>query len=437
MRSARSAGPGFSPLDEELQLLAGGLSATVLEGLVRLATWMPFAQAAEHLAFFWQVSVEASTVRRQTEAAGAAYVTLQTAEVERLERAALAAEPVGDRPNAGPVGPAVLQVSADGALVPLLHGEWAEVKTVALGRVERGRAGDPEGVPQARAHDLSYFSRLADAETFTRLAWGELHRRGLETAGTVCGVMDGADWEQTFLDVHRPDAKRILDFPHSIEHLTTAGQATLGVGTAATTAWRDEQAHALKHDAEGPAAVLAALAALPVAQAADPTAASSARDATLGYLTKRLEQIQYAHFQALGYPIGSGAVESANKLVVEARLKGSGMHWAREHVNPMLALRTIACADQWAEAWPQITATLRQQAQQRRHQRRRARRPPPVSASAPPPPPLPEAALPARRPATAPRRPRVVDGRPTAEHPWRRPLLAGGRRYTASHPRSL
>ena len=69
MRSARSAGPGFSPLDEELQLLAGGLSATVLEGLVRLATWMPFAQAAEHLAFFWQVSVEASTVRRQTEAA--------------------------------------------------------------------------------------------------------------------------------------------------------------------------------------------------------------------------------------------------------------------------------------------------------------------------------------------------------------------------------
>ena len=29
-------------------------------------------------------------------------------------------------------------------------------------------------------------------------------------------------------------------------------------------------------------------------------------------------------------PIGSGTVESANTLVVEARLKGAGMHWARE-----------------------------------------------------------------------------------------------------------
>ena len=82
-----------------------GLSATVLEGLVRLATWMPFAQAAEHLAFFWQVSVEASTVRRQTEAAGAADVALQTAEVERLARAARAGEPGDDRSSPAPVRP--------------------------------------------------------------------------------------------------------------------------------------------------------------------------------------------------------------------------------------------------------------------------------------------------------------------------------------------
>jgi len=30
-------------------------------------------------------------------------------------------------------------------------------------------------------------------------------------------------------------------------------------------------------------------------------------------------------------------VESANKLVVEGRLKGSGMHWARAQVTPMVA----------------------------------------------------------------------------------------------------
>ena len=56
------------------------------------------------------------------------------------------------------------------------------------------------------------------------------------------------------------------------------------------------------------------------------------------YLKKREKQIQYPTFQAQGWPIGSGIVESGNKLVVEARLKGAGMHWAEQHVNPMLAL---------------------------------------------------------------------------------------------------
>ncbi|HKO25329.1 MAG TPA: hypothetical protein VJY65_11410 [Chloroflexota bacterium] len=36
-------------------------------------------------------------------------------------------------------------------------------------------------------------------------------------------------------------------------------------------------------------------------------------------------QIQYAVFAAQGYPRGSGSVESANRLVVEVRLKGTGM----------------------------------------------------------------------------------------------------------------
>ena len=73
--------------------------------------------------------------------------------------------------------------------------------------------------------------------------------------------------------------------------------------------------------------------------------------------------MQYPQFQDAGWPIGDGAVESANKLVVEARLKGSGMHWAPDHVNPMVALRNIACNDRWDEAWPQIVGILRQQEQ--------------------------------------------------------------------------
>ena len=71
----------------------------------------------------------------------------------------------------------------------------------------------------------------------------------------------------------------------------------------------------------------------------------------LQYLSTRTAQMQYPTYQAAGWPIGSGMVESANKLVVEARLKGAGMHWKPEHVNPMLLLRNAVCNDRWEETW--------------------------------------------------------------------------------------
>ncbi len=46
--------------------------------------------------------------------------------------------------------------------------------------------------------------------------------------------------------------------------------------------------------------------------------------------------------------MGSGVVERANQLVVEARLTGAGMHWARPNVNPvnpLRILRTAGCPD--------------------------------------------------------------------------------------------
>ncbi len=390
---------GFSPLDEELALLPGAESATLREGMTRLATWMPFAHAADHLAFFWGVTVSAATVRRQTEAAGAAYVAVQTAAVEDLMR---------EQPPAPP-GPACQQVSADGAMVPLVGGAWAEVKTVAIGTIER--AGTTGAIDTG---NLSYFSRLADHTTFTHLALCETHRRGVATAGVVVGVMDGSPWLQGFLDYHRPDAVRILDFPHAVEHLNRAGQATFGSGTAASAAWLATQAHALKHD--DPATVLTAVRTLPTAAARDPDAAEAARDATVSYLESRRAQITYAQFQADGYPIGSGVVESANKLVVEVRLKGSGMHWVAAHVNPMLALRTIACAHRWAEAWPQIVAQQRAQAVLHRRARPRRHRPT-------------EAAVPLVTPPAARRVipitgvPQLPPLRAPTTHPWRRPFL--------------
>jgi hypothetical protein len=267
-------GTGLSPLDDELELLPGTLTPWLQASLARLGSWMPFAHAARELGWLSRapggVLVSESVAERLTEAAGAAYVAEQTAAVEELER----------RPTPEPPGPAVLQLSADGAMISLVHQQWTEVKTVAIGTV----VATPDGEP--RAHEPSYFSRRADHATFRRLALVEVetHRRGVGTAGVVVAVQDGADWLQGFVAFHRRDAVRVLDFPHAVEYLTRASHEALGVGmaaTAASQAWLAKQAHALKH--AGPAAVLTALRALPPGEH---------RDAALAYWQPRLAQLQ-------------------------------------------------------------------------------------------------------------------------------------------------
>jgi len=159
MECAPSVTGGFFPLDEELQLLAGHFTPSVYEGMTRLGIWMPFARAVKEMKYFWRVSVTEPTMRRTTEAAGAAYVAVQTAEVEQLERT----QP------APPPGPARQLMSVDGAYVPLVHKQWAEVKTLALGTVGEPVWEDGELVVHTR--ELSYFSRLAEAEELSDWPW--------------------------------------------------------------------------------------------------------------------------------------------------------------------------------------------------------------------------------------------------------------------------
>jgi hypothetical protein len=403
-----------------LALLPGPWSPRTAEAIVRLGTMVPFEQVPEQLAFFTGVAVSRATARRLTETAGAQLEAVEAAELATLE--AQLPPP--------PPGPAVQQVSADGALVPLVGGQWSEVKLLTIGTVSGRPAAD--GTLEPHTHDLSYFARLTDAETFGRLATLETHQRGTVSAGTVAAVMDGAVWLQGLVDLQRPDAVRILDFPHAAQRLSAAAEAVWGPDSVRARCWAAHWRRTLRDGDLGD--VLEAIATLPTATAADPAGAQQAVAETLGYLGARWAQAQYAAFRAQGFPIGSGCVESGHGVVMQARLKGRGMRWAPAHVNPLLALRCALVNGRWADRWTRLTAQWRRTLRQRRRPRRV--QPPAAHGPAPTPPPPITASLPANdtAPATPPPvRPKtIVAGRPTTAHPWKRPLLAGGRAHNAT-----
>jgi hypothetical protein len=408
-------GTAFFPLDEALGLLQGQCTTPRLhEALVLLSAWMPFGRAVSTLATLLGVRISKASAVRATETAGAAYVALQTAEVAVLEQKAPPA----------PAGAARMVVSADGAMVPLRGGEWGEVRTLAIGVVPAPEER-ASGEALRSTETITYFSRFTTAEAFTQQALVETHRRGLENAGQVAAVMDGADWLQGLADHHCPGALRILDFAHAAQRIAEIGQTlwpanSTQANSTQAAAWTTQWTHRLKH--EGPQPLLAELRQLRTQYPdCEPLRSNYA------YLAKREAQLQYPAFIQQGWPIGSGMVESANKSVVEARLKGAGMHWQRNHVDPMLALRNLVCNDRWSQAWPQIHAYLLAQAKdqrmhpcrQRLHERRVRQQ---------------EAALVAQRAQYAalylqgrtepdpapPSPPKPTTPKPAHDHPWRR-----------------
>lgn len=272
---------GFSPLDEELALLPGHLTSTLARWLVRLSAWMPFTHAAALLGEFAHTSVSDATAQRTSFAAGAAYVELQTAATQHILNALPSSE----------VTPERFVVSVDGAMVPLVGGEWAEVKTLVVG--EPRLHPDRDGIPSVRTEHLSSFSRLTDAPTFASLATVETFTRGIEQAKAVAAVTDGAVWIQEFVDLPCQAATRILDFPHAAQRICAIAQIAGGEDNALVQHGHAAQLHALKHQGFGSVA-----AAVQEVCTAHPSNALIAEHAA--YLSKRAVLMEYPTFQKEG-----------------------------------------------------------------------------------------------------------------------------------------
>ena len=328
----------FFPLDEKLELQPGSLTPLQLSYLAHFATGVSFERAAKMLMQHHGVSISASTSRRQTEAIGASAEVVQD---EQAKAVLLQDSSLSEEEDISEI-PEKQAISSDGCYISLRSNIYAEVKTAVIGEVHDHTCHTQRPDQEVKMKQITYFSRMARSETFTTLATGEVHRRKFLQAKKVCAVADGAEWIQHFLDAYRTDTVRILDFYHAAEYVSDIATLVRNAGTALPKIWLEEQLHELKH--QGPRSVLEEVNRL----LKDHPHVEDLETA-VNYLHKREAMMHYPLFQQQGWPIGSGSAESSNTCVVQARLKGPGMHWEPRNVNPMLALRTGECNDRWEE----------------------------------------------------------------------------------------
>lgn len=321
---------GFSPADETLDLQPRmRLSDGVREWVIDLGGRTSFAEAAGCLERLTGLKVSPETVRQKTEGYGKELEVEQQRVSEQVAKTRQAAAPLDPAPG-------MLVVQTDGVMVRYLDG-WHEVKLGLVGGHQDGKTVAPSYVA-ARLSVDAFGPRLA-AEAARRgalevVAWqGPVTQRGLAVLREVVVLGDGAIWIWHLAAEHFGERIEIVDFYHASEHIWTVAKALYGEGTEKTKAWADERIRELFE--EGAEPVRAALAE---AKAESPEQAEILR-VERDYFRKNAARMDYPTFRARGLPIGSGAVESSAKNLVQQRMKRPGARWSDPGAQAVLNVR--------------------------------------------------------------------------------------------------
>lgn len=195
-------------------------------------------------------------------------------------------------------------------------------------------------------------SVVNDPEYFRRRVQAIAHSWQIETYQRIVVLGDGGAfvWEISRTILNAID--EVLDIERARSHIHACGRALYGEGTPGATAWGRQWC---KHVYDpGPDALLAELERL--RQQCLPAAADRVVGNLIDYVTEHRKRMDYPRFRALGLPIASGAIESANRQVVSDRCKRSGMGWTRDGLQCMLSLRAAYLSGNWECAFAAIRA---------------------------------------------------------------------------------
>lgn len=179
-----------------------------------------------------------------------------------------------------------------------------------------------------------------------------LHRLGAASATRVAFMADGAPWiwdrAQGVLDrigVPADRAHYVLDWSHALHHVSLALQK-MPVDAAERRRLYQKYRKWLSQGKVG-----LVIAELTVGAANVEDIATE-----LAYLEKHASagHMDYAQFRRKGIPLGSGAIESAIRRVVNLRLKGCGLLWCEENAEGMLLLRANVLTNRWEESQDEL-----------------------------------------------------------------------------------
>lgn len=176
-----------------------------------------------------------------------------------------------------------------------------------------------------------------------RLHWEGL-RGGLGRAKEALAVADGAPWIWNVVADRWARAHQLLDFYHASQHLWALGETLEPKDEAARRSWVESRLHQLRHGKEQ--TVLREIAGLSPRRGA----AGKVVRREQNYFATQAQRMNYQTIADQGWPIGSGAVESACRQR-QCRRKRPGQFWTATGLRRLGALEEARDNGHWDELW--------------------------------------------------------------------------------------
>lgn len=225
----------------------------------------------------------------------------------------------------------------DGSMILTREDGWSEVK---LGRIFKESQCMEVGGERGWIKTSMYEALLGSSKDFTRRFEQKLDAYRC-LGQRLIFITDGALWIKNWITDAYPGATQILDWFHACEHLCEFGREYFN-DEDEKIKWLEEQ-KALLYESKTTEVINKIISLNTTKESVE-----NSKNKLLQYYQTNKDRMDYKKYRAIGAGlIGSGAIESAHRTVIQKRMKLSGQRWTKKGAQNMLNLRCVKLSGKW------------------------------------------------------------------------------------------
>jgi len=330
---------GHGVIDKMLEIYA---EHRITKGMTEIITYigqlMPFDRASEHIKKLLKIDVSGTQIQIISEKIGK----------QVFEKEKDAAEIAYEKPEEV-IGQELpmhrkegrLYIFSDGLQVNTRNEDengstWREMK---LGLIfcdkDMIKRADGSGIITKKEY-VSYFGSVNE---FKKFLFAAAARAGYGEIKELVFIGDGAQWIWNTCEELFPDAVQILDYYHLSENVNEYAKFIYSEDEVKRKIWTKKVLDAVM---EGKIEE-----AIKVVEEKQINKVPKGVVNLYTYMVNNQNRINYKAYKDNGYFIGSGAIEGANKTVIQQRMNQSGMRWGIDGGQYIAALRAKFESDLW------------------------------------------------------------------------------------------